>query len=415
VIVFHVDVNSAYLSWEAVYRLQHGAKLDLREIPSAIGGNEKNRHGIVLAKSIPAKKFGVRTGEPLVQARRKCPNLVTVPPNYSLYMQASNVLYELLLEYSSTVQRFSVDECFLDFTKQQHLWNSPVEAAEHLRNRVEKELGFTVNIGVSSNKLLAKMGSDLKKPNKVHTLFPSEMSKKMWTLPVSDLYMVGNATTRKLLKMGIVTIGDLANTNRALLKAHFKSHGDVIWKYANGIDDTAVHGGEYLPYKGVGNGTTISYDVTDREDAHMVLLSLVERVAMRLRKSEHVAGVVAISIKNSSLIRYSHQSTLKNPTDITNDIYQEACRLFNQSWRGEPIRHLRVRLSSLIPKHLNQRTFFEAAKKEKMQDLDKTVDILREKYGDHVVKRGVFVNSKMKPIMGGVGDEEDYKMMTSIL
>ncbi len=414
-IVFHIDVNSAYLSWEAAYRLQHGAKLDLRDIPSVIGGSEKNRHGIVLAKSIPAKKFGIRTGEPLVQARRKCPNLVTIPPNYSLYMKASNILYELLLDYSPNVQRFSVDECFLDFTRQQHLWKSVKIAAEHLRSRVENELGFTVNIGVSNNKLLAKMGSDLKKPNMVHTLFPNEMEKKMWPLPVNDLYMVGNATTRKLLKMGIVTIGDLAKTDKAFLKAHFKSHGDVIWNYANGIDKTAVHSGEYLPYKGVGNGTTISYDVTDRKEAHMVLLSLAERVAMRLRKNEHVAGVVAISIKNSSLIRYSHQSTLKNPTDITNEIYQEACRLFDQSWQGEPIRHLRIRLSSLIPRHLNQKTFFEAEKKEKLQDLDKTVDKLREKFGDHVLKRGVFINSRMAPIMGGVGNEEDYKMMTSIL
>src|SRR6056297_2455323 len=413
-IVFHIDVNSAYLSWEAVYRLQHGAKLDLRSIPSAIGGNEENRHGIVLAKSIPAKKFGVRTGEPLVQARRKCPNLVTIPPRYSLYMKASNALYNILLEYSPKVQRFSVDECFLDFTPSQHNWSSPKAAANHLRERIKQELGFTVNIGVSSNKLLAKMASDFKKPNSVHTLFRDEIQKKMWPLPVSDLYMVGNATTRKLLKIGIITIGDLANTDKDLLRAHLKSHGELVWKYANGYENTAVHSDDHLPYKGVGNGTTISYDVTDRSEAHMVLLSLVEKVGMRLRKSEHVASVVSVSIKTSSLIRYSHQGTLKAATDVTNEIYNQACKLFDQAWQGEPIRHLRVRLSGLKPKHLNQRIIFGAKEKEKMQKLDKAVDKLREQYGDKVLQRGVFINSKMAPTAGGVG-EEDYKMMTSIL
>ncbi len=413
-IVFHIDVNSAYLSWEAVYRLQHGAKLDLRSIPSAIGGNEENRHGIVLAKSIPAKKFGVRTGEPLVQARRKCPNLVTIPPRYSLYMKASNALYKLLLDYSPRIQRFSVDECFLDFTPSQHKWSSPKAAANHLRERIKNELGFTVNVGVSSNKLLAKMASDLKKPDRVHTLFKKEVEEKMWPLPVSDLYMVGNATTRKLLRMGIVTVGDLAKTDKDLLKAHLKSHGELVWQYANGFENTPVYSGDYLPYKGVGNGTTISYDVTERSEAHMVLLSLVEKVGMRLRKSDHVARVVSVSIKTSSLIRYSHQSTLRSATDVTNEIYESVCQLFDEVWQGEPIRHLRVRLSQLRPKHLNQRIIFGAKEREKLQSLDKVVDQLREKYGDGVLQRGVFINSKMAPTAGGVG-EEDYKMMTSIL
>ncbi|QOR36659.1 DNA polymerase IV [Clostridium sp. 'deep sea'] len=413
-IVFHVDVNSAYLSWEAVYRLQHGAKLDLRTIPAVVGGSEKSRHGIVLAKSIPAKKYGVKTGEPLVKARQKCPKLVSVPARYELYMKASNALYDLLQTYSPFVQRFSVDECFIDYTRSNHLHGDPIDAAYKLKNQIKEQFGFTVNVGVSSNKLLAKMASDFKKPNNVHTLFPEQMAEKMWPLPVSDLFMAGSATVRKLLKIGITTIGDLAKADVNLLRAHLKSHGELVWRYANGIDDTAVHVGDYLPHRGVGNGSTIAFDVTDKKTAYKILLSLTEKVAMRLRDGGFTAQVVSVSVKSSEFVRYSHQMKLRAPTDVTNEIYYTACQLFDECWQHEPVRHLRVRLSQLKQKEESQMLIMNAKQHYKLQNIDKTVDSLRKRYGNNALTRGVFLHSGQRPILGGIV-EEDYQMMSSIL
>lgn len=227
-VVFHVDVNSAFLSWEAVYRLTHlGGTLDLRTIPSAVGGDMAKRRGIILAKSLPAKKYGVRTGETIGEAKKKCPDLMLVSPHYGLYERASGALMEMLREYSPQVEQFSIDEAFLDMTGMERLFGEPVEAAEALRARIRNELGFTVNIGVSSNKLLAKMASDFEKPDKVHTLFPEEIAEKMWPLPVRELFLVGQATEKKLKQLGIDTIGDLACMDVKTLRAYLKKHGGL--------------------------------------------------------------------------------------------------------------------------------------------------------------------------------------------
>ena len=227
-LIFHLDVNSAYLSWEAVYRLQHGEKMDLREVASVIGGNEESRHGIVLAKSIPAKKYNIQTGETLYSARTKCPGLICAAPRYDLYMRASAAMHELLQQYTDRIQQFSVDESFLDFSGMQNLYPDYMKLACEIKERIKQELGFTVNIGISTNKLLAKVASDLKKPDKVHTLFPEEIKQKMWGLPVEDLFMVGRATAPKLHKLNIFTIGDLAGFDVELLRHSLKSHGVMI-------------------------------------------------------------------------------------------------------------------------------------------------------------------------------------------
>lgn len=297
-IIFHIDVNSAYLSWEAVYRLQHGASVDLRKIPSVVGGDPKTRHGIVLAKSIPAKKYRIKTGETLYEATNKCPNLTIVAPNYALYMKCSDAMINILKEYSPHIQRFSVDECFLNFTNLQHLHGNPVSAAHRIKEQIKKKLGFTVSIGVSSNKLLAKMGSDLKKPDAVTTLFPEEIKEKMWPLPIEDLYMVGRDTASKLYKMGIYTIGDLAKADLNLIKYKLKSHGEMIWRYANGIETSDVRMENYITRRGLGNSTTVSFDVEDRPTAHLILLSLTEMTAMRLRDSENLCSIVSVKAKN---------------------------------------------------------------------------------------------------------------------
>ncbi len=344
-IIFHLDVNSAFLSWEAVYRLAHrGGKLDLREVPSAVGGDMTMRHGIILAKSIPAKKYGIQTGETVLEAQRKCPNLVLVPPNYGLYEQCSAAFMEILREYSDVVEQYSIDEAFVDMSSTCHLFGTPEEAARMIKNRIRDELGFTVNVGISSNKLLAKMASDFKKPDRVHTLYLKEIPEKMWPLPVADLFFAGQATTQKLFSMGIRTIGELAAADPVWVKAVLKKQGEVVWGFANGIDFSPVIS-KPAPNKGYGNSTTIPFDVVDAEKARKVLLALAETVGSRLRADQVQIEVVAVGIRYSDLSYMSHQKRLKASTNLTLELYHAASELFMELWNGEPIRHLGVHTS----------------------------------------------------------------------
>ncbi len=411
-IIMHIDVNSAYLSWEAAYRLQHGATLDLRAIPSVVGGDEASRHGIVLAKSIPAKQYQVHTGEALYAVRQRCPGIVVVPPHYDLYMMSSAALLNLLEEYTPKIQVFSIDECFIDFSHMERLYSDPVEAAHLIKERIKSELGFTVNIGISSSKLLAKIAGDLEKPDKVHTLFPKEIPEKMWPLPVEDLYMVGRATAPKLHKLNIHTIGDLAHTDIALLLSKFKSWGRLLWEFANGIESSGVGEGS-IPVKGIGNSTTISFDVDTREEAHRVLLSLTEMVCMRLRRAGFCAQLVAVSLRTNEFIHFGRQRKFAMATDCTADIYNYACILFDEIWRGQPIRHLGVRVSELCGSDYLQLSLLQPYN-EKKKRLDSALDEIRIKYGASSVMRSCFIASGFKPIAGGVG-EEDYQMMSSLL
>jgi DNA polymerase-4 len=413
-IIFHVDVNSAYLSWEAAHRLQHGDSLDLRTIPSAIGGNPETRHGIILAKSIPAKKFKVQTGETLFSAKMKCPDLVVVSPNYLLYRQCSLALRDVLMEYSPKIQQYSVDEFFLDFTGLENLLGSPVETAHAIKEVVKEKLGFTVNIGISSNKLLAKMGSELKKPNKVHTLFPEEITQKMWPLPIEELFGIGRATSRKLRDRGIRTIGEVASQDPGYLKRFLKSYGLLLWNYANGRDDSPVRQHCSIPVKGMGNSTTISFDVEDRRTAHLILLSLAETVGMRLRQDSFCAGLISVSLKTNEFIYFSHQKKLHLPTDCTTVIHQTACTLFDELWQAEPVRHLGLRVSELCSSDFYQPSLFEQ-NAEKQRRLDKAIDAIRLRYGPQAVFRSAFLHSGLKALSGGVLESEDYPMMSSLL
>ncbi|MBQ8733881.1 MAG: DNA polymerase IV, partial [Anaerotignum sp.] len=283
-IIFHIDVNSAFLSWTAVERLNKGEPIDLREIPSIVGGDSETRHGIVLAKSTPAKKYGIVTGEPIAMALRKCPELVCVPPDFPLYARNSRRMFEILSDYSDRIEQFSIDEGFLEYSGMEKLLGPPLETAEMIRQRIKKELGFTVNIGVSCNKILAKMAGELEKPDKLITLFPEEIEEKLWPLPVEDLFMVGRRTSPRLREMGIRTIGELANFPLPLLEKEFKSFGRMLHAYANGIDDSpVVPESEATELKSIGNSTTTSFDVEDRETAYKILLALSETVSMRLR------------------------------------------------------------------------------------------------------------------------------------
>ena len=411
-IIFHIDVNSAYLSWTAVKQLQYGENdIDIRTIPSIIGGDGENRHGIVLAKSIPAKKYNIQTGESIAESLKKCPNLKIYPPDYNLYMRCSNAMVELLKEYTPVIQRYSVDEVFMDVS---HFKDKYMEKAYEIKTRIKEELGFAVNIGVSTNKLLAKMASDFKEKDSVHTLFKDEIKNKMWPLPVRDLFMVGKATEDKLHKLNINTIGELAKYNLEFLKPIFKSYADVIHNYANGIENSEVRANNYINIKGIGNSTTVKKDVCDREEALKILLSLTETAAMRLRKNNNMCGVIAVSIKTSGFYRYSHQKTLSNIADSTEEIFYEVTTIFDEMWNKEPIRQMGVRFSNLVGNEFYQRTFFDDKDIDKKRTLDKTIDSIRERFGDKSIIRSVFINSDIDPLSGGNG-EEDYIMMSSIL
>ena len=390
-IVFHVDVNSAFLSWESVERLKHGES-DLREIPAAIGGDIETRHGVILAKSVPAKKYKIQTGEPVVDALRKCPTLVLAKPHHDVYLEFSKAFMKILRQYSDMVEQCSVDEAFVDMTGTRRLFGEPVEAAHRIRNQIREELGFTVNVGISSNKILAKMASDFEKPDKVHTLFPEEVEKKMWPLPVRDLFFVGKAAERKLHSMGIQTIEELAKTEPVLLANVLKKHGEVIWKYANGLDESPVDPNP-TDNKGYGNSTTISFDVTDARTAKNILLSLTDKVVARLRKDDVKVESVTVQIRFCDLTKASHQCSLEAATNITQEIYEKVCMLFDEMWDGTPIRLLGVSTGKVSHSGNTgrQMSLFDNTDYEKLEKLDKAMDSIRERFGSQAVQRASFM------------------------
>lgn len=409
-IIMHIDVNSAFLSWTAAYEKQMGIERDIRTVASVIGGNEQSRHGIVLAKSIPAKKFNIQTGMSLMEARQMCPNLLVIPPNYSIYVRASKALREYLKKYTPDVEVFSIDECFLRFTDINR--EQALKLAYKMKDGVREKFGYTVNLGISENKLLAKQAGDLEKPDKCHTMFIEEIKEKLWPLPVEELFMVGRRTKPKLNRWGIYTIGELANADYKLISTMLKSHGRLIYNYAWGRDISTFK--ERDPIKSVGNSSTLKFDVTDRETAHLILLSLTETTAWRLREANMCCRVVSISIKDKDFGYKARQRKLMYFTDCTRDIYTNIYSLFDELWDKRPIRALGVHVSDLEFSKVKQINFFQDELSLKNEILDKAVDKIRTKYGDNSIVRGVFANSDLRPLLGGYPDDE-YPGMSSIL
>ncbi len=406
-IIFHIDVNSAFLSWTAINLLRcRESLIDIRKIPSIIGGSIEDRRGVVLAKSIPAKKFNIITGEPIVSALKKCPQLKVYPPEHKLYKKFSNDMFKLLKSYSDFIERYSIDEVFMDAS---HFKYDYMEKATEIKNKIEKDLGFTVNIGIGNNKLLAKMASDFSKKNSVHTLFKEEIKTKMWPLKVGDLFMVGKVAEKKLMDLNIFTIGDLANYNLNILRNIFKSYANMIYEYANGIDNSPINCDNYEDVKGIGNSTTTSKDILSGDEALKVLLSLTENVTKRLRMNKSLCGIVAVSVKSNVFTNYSHQKKLSNPTDSTEEIFKLVKIIFNEMWRGEPIRLLGVRLTKLSDNAIYQKSLFDDEKIDKQRELDNTIDKIREKYGYLSIMRSTFINSNDKNILEE--KNEDYLMM----
>jgi DNA polymerase-4 len=412
-IIFHIDINSAFLAWEAAYRLTHlHGTADLRELDAVVGGDMENRRGIILAKSLSAKSYGIKTGESIPEALQKCPHLLIVPPHYQLYDRCSEAFIDILREYSPDVEQFSIDEAFIDMTGTERLWGEPVTAANMIRERIHRELGFTVNIGVSTNKLLAKMASEFKKPNLVHTLFPEEVPVKMWPLPVSELYFVGWATAEKLRTLGIRTIGDLAHFDVDILKQHLKSHGEAVWNNANGRDVAPVETAAPAN-KGYGNSTNIVFDVSDSETAELVLLSLAETVGMRLRKAGVKIEVIAVGVKAHDFKYMSHQRTLLTATNITAELHQNAVELFHGIWDHKtPIRHLGLHTSRVRDgQEARQLNLFDITADTigaspdftQLEQADAMSDLVRDRYGIDALKRAAFLSHKrIKHVSGGI-------------
>lgn len=391
-LIFHVDVNSAFLSWEAAKRVKQGLP-DLREIPSCIGGDPKKRTGIVVAKSIPAKKYGIQTGEPMGMALQKCPDLVCVPSDFALYDRCSKAFKSICASYAPVMESFSIDEVFLDMTGTGQIYPDPMVTACEIKDRIYRELGFTVNVGISTNKLLAKMASDFEKPNKVHTLYPEEVPQKMWPLPVRDLLFLGKASEKKLVQNGIRTIGDLARANEKEIQMLLgEKAGHQLYLSANGLDDSPVKA-QREEAKGISVETTFDEDIVSYEQIFPILLSQCDIVAARMRREGKKCNCVAVSFRTLEFKNKSHQRKLDNPTDMTNEIYQNVRQLFQESWSGQPLRLIGVALTGLTEDDFIQMSLFEDPKKrEQQKKLDEAMDNIRKKFGNDKISRASTMN-----------------------
>lgn len=397
--IFHIDVNSAFLSWSAVKLLETGFE-DIREIPSVIGGDSNSRHGIVLAKSIPAKKFGIKTGEPIASALKKCPSLKMFPPDFKLYNECSKKLFNFLYNYSDRIEVFSIDECFIDYTGMERLFGPPFEAAKKIKEDIKNTLKFTVNIGVGPNKLLAKMAGELEKPDKVIYLDYDIMKTRLWPLPVSELFMVGKKTGLKLNQMGVFTIGQLAEYDYNLLEYEFKSFALTLKNYANGIsDDIIAPFGKKHVYKSVSNSTTTPKDVTTKEEAYKVLLALSQSVGERLRNYNLFAQKISVSLKTNNFDVYSHQISLGFSTNSTKEIYEYSVEIFNRMWKNEPLRHIGVSADKLTDFHSQQLSLSDDSS-IKQQRAEMAVDKINAKCGSNSVTLCSLLEDNLKVAKG---------------
>lgn len=383
----HIDVNNAFLSWTALDLLNNGYSIDIRNIESIIGVDESQRRGIVLAKSMVAKRKGVKTAETIRDAKRKCNDLKIFPPNHKLYQEMSNKLFQLISNYTPDIEVLSVDECFIDYTKVKNLYGDPIKFAYKLKKEIKTTLGFTVNIGVANNKLCAKMASDFLKPDRVHTLFKNEIKEKMYPLPIEELYGVGKSSSKKLREIKVNTIGDLANINPQLLYKYFKNQTEKLINSAKGIDDSIIVS-KKQETEGISNSTTTSYNLNSLEEIYITLYPLVENVSISLRRKNKYTNQIGVVLKDKFFKSYSHQRKLKNPTSNTDEIYKVAKELIKELWNEEGIRLVGVSLNKLTSSLTHQISLFEDVKEvENNNELDKVVDRLKSIYGNNIISK----------------------------
>ena len=385
-IIFHIDVNNAFLSWTAIYLLEHGYKVDIRKIPSIIGGDEKERRGVVLAKSPIAKKMGIVTGEPIFQARKKCPNLQVFPANREWYQIESRKFKDYLKQYSPNIEEFSIDECFVDMTGTNYLYKDYVALAHKIKDEIKNMYGFTVNVGIGNNKLCAKMASDFEKPDKVHTLLKDEIASKLWPLDVKELFMVGKKTSEELHRMNINTIEQLAHTDYKKLEKIFKKQAEYLKNASWGIDNSEVNEDNYHKDNSISTTRTLKYDTDNTDKLKECLLEQTERVSRELREKKKYASTVAVIFKNKNFNSYSAQEKLDNPTDNTKEIYKKVINIFDKNFKKEALRLIGVRLSDLNEIKNEQISIFDADIEEKKDiEIEHTIDSINKKFGSEVI------------------------------
>lgn len=395
-IILHVDVNNAFLSWTAVWMLKNGSGKDIRERYAIIGGDETERRGIVLAKSNPCKKKGVITAEPIYSARRKCPYLEVYKPNFEIYRYFSDKMYEYLCTYTDVIERYSIDECFLDYTGSVNLFGDPVKLAYKIKDDIYNKFGFTVNVGVGNNKLLAKMASDFEKPNKVHTLFSNEIVEKMHPLPVEDLFMIGKATSKKLREMNINTIGELAVFPLENLNKRFKSMGKMMHDYANGIDNSHVYY-EREMVKSISSSTVLPYNYRDINMIYNVIRVLATDIGKKLRNNKLYADTIGIWFKYNYFDKISRQEKLDVSIATDEEIYNNSIKIFNDIWNHEDgIRSICVFVSGLSSERKKQLSIFDIDidDEDSSDKLQVVIDDIRNKYGDRVIGYVSDIDSK---------------------
>ncbi len=383
-IVFHIDVNNAFLSWTAVKLLNEGSRVDIRKIPSVIGGDESKRHGVVLAKSPVAKKMGIKTGDTLYSARKKCKNIKVFPCYRQFYKEKSKELFSYLSKLSPDIEIFSVDECFIEMTNTNYLYSDYLALGYKIKDEIYRKFGYTVNVGIANNKLCAKMASDFEKPNKVHTLYNEEVKSKMWPLEIGKLFMIGGKSAEKLKSLGINTIGDLANTDINVLTKYFKNQAPIMIKHANGIDNSKVIT-EYSGNKCISVSETFERDIADKNILKKIMFHQVKKVAYLLRKQNVYTTTVAITFKNYDFKTYTRQIKLDTPTDSTNDIYEKIVLLFEKEWDGKKLRNIGVRLSNFTTVRNEQLDFFNSGNQIRNNSIDKIIDSINSKYGSDSV------------------------------
>ena len=402
-VILHSDINCCYAAIEHLHHPELNGK------PLAVGGDPESRHGIVLTADYIAKKYGVKTGMALWQAKQLCPEITFVSPRMDLYLRFSRMAHEIYAEYTDLQEAYGIDESWLDVTASATIKGDGYSIAKEISNRMKSELGITVSIGVSFNKIFAKLGSDYKKPDAITTMYSDEFQTKAWNLPVGDLLYVGRSTNQKLTKIGIRTIGDLARTDEVILVRLLGKMGSVLWAFANGYDDSPVRKeNAHAPIKSVGNSTTTHRDLVNDEDVKIVIYVLAESVAARLRENGFRCRVVEISIRDNELFSFTRQRKISNATNITEEIAVEAYRLFKESydWR-KPIRSVGVRGADLVNDNYWEQIdlFCDFQMREKHMKMDAAVDDIRRRFGFYSIQRGLMFQDK---VLSAVNAKEDH-------
>lgn len=384
--ILHVDMNNFYASVECI------SKPELKNVPMAVAGDPAKRHGIILAKNQLAKEKGVATGEPIWQAERKCPNLVLVEPHYEKYEYFSKKAFEIYSRYTNQVESYGLDECWLDVSGSQLLFGTGKEIGKKIMNDIKNELGLTVSVGVSFNKIFAKLGSDMKKPDALTEISESNFKNLIWNLPASDLLFVGKSTNKQLQKFGIETIGELAQTPKSLLKQTLGKIGEQIWEYANGLDKSKVADCDFRrELKSIGNSTTTAQDLHSAQEVKKVLYTLSEKVAHRLRKHQLYANSLHLTIRTDNLEHYQKSVSLENSVADSQMIFEETYKMYKSCKETRAIRSLGIRAEKLSTECVEQCSFFNEVSDDKAMKLEEIKDKLRAKYGVASVQRALLI------------------------